>query len=115
MKKANMNFTALGALAAVALLGGSAVVLADGDHRHHERQGQGTTAPNAQTPPIHQHSEKMGQRMAEMHARMHERHGTPQAGTAEPRSGQAPQGRGHSHGQGQSQDQSQGGGHGHGH
>ena len=113
MKKANMNSTALGALAAVALLGGSAVALADGDHRNHGRHAQGTTAPNAQTPPTHQHSEKMGQRMAEMHARMHdrmhERHGTPQAGTTEPRSGQAQQGHGHSH------DQSQSGGHGQGH
>ncbi|MFM9968903.1 MAG: hypothetical protein ACKVQK_10945 [Burkholderiales bacterium] len=95
-----MKTKTLGAMAAFAIFGTAQVALADTDHRHHGRQGQGTTTPQGDTPQApraHGHSPEMASRMAEKHARMNERHGAPGAATQAPRGSQAPHAGGHAH------------------
>ncbi len=62
----------LAAIAALALIGGSAAAFADGDHSHSGPMAQGEAAPGAQS---HRHGENRPMQMADMHARMSSMHG----------------------------------------
>jgi hypothetical protein len=97
-----MRKTTKGTVIALAFIGASTLALADGIDTHQHRQGPGAAKPAAESAKAKGHGEHMGARMAEMHARMSERHGAGHEGAHTPREGQAPRDgkQGHSHGDG---------------
>ena len=87
-----MKTKIIGAVAALALIGGSAMALADAGHPHRGPHGAAATDAQSARPDGHG-----GQHMAEMRARMSERHGATNPGR--PRDGSQRHGHGHDHGQ----------------